>query len=486
MPAGGGNPWRLTDRIDASGDIPVFTGDGRLIVFSRYRGGQDGSRVADLWSVPVSGGPARLFLSEASGAGFSPDGKWVAYTKHFPDRAPLWISAVDHLEEHREASDRGFVPRWSPDGRWLTYTTSDPEGGLGDLWLAGSSLSERRQLTAEPQQMYGIAWMRDSRAFIFASSRTGPFLLWRAEISGEPPSVLIPGLGDYSSPSVSPDGRALAFCHAEPLRNLITSLGPASAAVQTLTQEEHQFWPRLSPSGEQVVSVLRREGSPDSLYLIELGTSKRSPVGDRPAQYPSWLDDARVGYLSYDQGRGETDVRCLEIHTRRDLSWTRFGGEAAWLAVHPDGKRLAVVVKAPGGSQRIVLRSLEGSPDRTLVEGAEYEALRWVPDGKALSWSGRERSADPRSNGIWVLEPRANEPRRLLPDGYGPLWTADGSGVYFSRIGEDSGLWRLDVRSGETTKVRSWRRAPYFDIVGQRLVFAQDSGRGQIYSMPLR
>jgi hypothetical protein len=69
-----------------------------------------------------------------------------------------------------------------------------------------------------------------------------------------------------------------------------------------------------------------------------------------------------------------------------------------------------------------------------------------------------------------------------VPDGYEPVWSADGASVYFSR--HRSSLWRLDVRQNVLTQVRSGVLLQH-DLVGNRLVFAQHSNRNQIYSMVL-
>ena len=136
----------------------------------------------------------------------------------------------------------------------------------------------------------------------------------------------------------------------------------------------------------------------------------------------------------------------------------------------------------------MVLRDTEKNTDLTLAEGEEYTELRWAPGGATLSWSGPQVSADAASNGVWVVEPERGKPRQLVKDGYGPVWSADGASVWFSRfptMGDHNGLWRLDVRRNTAVKIRSWKAVAYYDLVGERLVYAQDSNRSQIYSMPL-
>lgn len=485
VPIAGGDVSQVAGKIGALGDLPVFTTDGNEVVFSRYRDGKDGSRLLDLWTVPTLGGTHRRFIAEASGAHFSPDGKWVAYTKHFPDKKPLWISPLDRLEEQREVSALGFTPRWSPDGQWIAYTTSNPNGGDGLLWVVSPSLAERRQLTKEPQQMYGLTWSADSRSLIFAAGTIQNFHLFQVSVAGGSVKPLTAGVGDYSSPSVAPDGKTLTFCHGSRASDLVVAEGIGNPKVENITQGEAHLWPRLCPAGNSVISVVQRPDFNEHLYSTDSKTRERVQLSDRVAHHPCWLGEDDLAYLSFDASGQQTEVRVVNRVTGVNSSWTQFPGEANWLAVHPDRKRLAVVLKSPEGRQKVVLREMEKQADLTLAEGAEYEALRWLPDGSALSWSGPQKSGGAASNGVWTVEPGQGQPRRLVPDGYGPIWSADGASVYFFRF--PPSLWQLDVPRNVLTKVRDWDWGMhgYYDLVGKRLVFTQGSSRSQIYSVPL-
>ncbi|MFH1177992.1 MAG: winged helix-turn-helix domain-containing protein [Acidobacteriota bacterium] len=485
MPAAGGRASRITRGAAVSGDLPAFTADGSEIVFSRFRGGEDGSRLPDLWTVSRFGGEPRLFLEQASGAGFSPDGEWVAYTKHAHAKTPLWVGRVRAPGEHRELSPSGFAPRWSPDGRWIAFTTSDPQGGLGQLWIVSPESGERRRLTEEAQQMYGLAWARDSRSVIFAASRASLFHLFQVTTSGGYVAPLTTGLGEYSAPAVAPDGKTLVFCHSRPVYALASVQGLASTEVSEIAQPEHHLWPRLSPSSGKVASVIQRPDHDDALYLTDLGGRSQVRLSDHPARHPCWISDDVIGYLAPDRAGKRTELRVVNPATLMRFSWTTFTGDAGWVAVHPDKTRIAVVMRSPNGGQRIVLRNLADLQETTLAAGAQYECLRWLPDGKAVSWSGPRDSGDRESNGVWMTAVDIAHPTQLASDGYGPCWSPDGRTVYFSRIGADAGLWQLELASRRLTRLRAWDDVTSFDIAGERLFYVRNAGRSQIYSMPL-
>jgi Tol biopolymer transport system component/DNA-binding winged helix-turn-helix (wHTH) protein len=486
MQAVGGIPTEITENANVSGDMPVFTADGRFVVYSRYRSGEEGSTLPDLMVVPVYGGTPKLFIPEASGAGFSPDGELVAYTKYLPGRSPLWVSPKNNLEEHLEVSDRGFTPRWSPDSKWIAFSTSDPNGGLGNIWIASASSAGLRQVTHEEEQIYGLTWLPNGEGIIFASRRKGLFeLRWVSQTGGNV-VCLTPGVGDYFSPSVSPDGSTILFTHSRPVADIAMTEGVSNSATSNITEGEEHLWAALSPSGRRLASVIRRPDPDERLYVTDLSAprAKKRRLSDGPARHPCWVNDDTVAYLETTRS-GDTDVLLVNATDPVRLPpMTSFKGEVSWLAINKDRNRVAVVLKTEDGSSSIVLRDVEQPADTVIAHGGEYQHLRWSPDGAALSWSG-PRSADQSSNGIWIAR-QASMPLRLFKDGFAPVWDADGKAIYFCRIGENEGLWRIDIGGNSSPRrLRAWRRVSSYDVVKNRLVFTQEGGASQIYSMSL-
>ena len=488
MPLKGGHPWRLTQMANAAGDMPVFTHDGKEIVFSRYRNGSGGNRMPDLWKVSSYGGPPVRYIAEASGAGFSPDGAWVAYTRHGPRGRTLMLSSTQRIDPGREISTPGFTPRWSPDGRWLAYTTSYTEGGAGELWIGPTSrLDERRRLTTTPQQMYGLAWSADSRSIVFASKVGSEFHLWRVRLPGGPIDALTSGVGSYVSPTVSADGRLLAFALVRPVRDLVVAHPLDAETVSSLTTNEFHRWPRLSPSGRLIASVVQRSTPGDYLYVTNVETGDTRRVSDVAAEYPSWVDEDRVAYLAPARG-GAVDIRQVSLASGENSTVARLGTSASWLAIRP-GAPEAAFVRTSGNQRQLVLRDLASGRESILTEAPDVEALRWRSDGKLLAWSGPPLSADARSNGVCVIEPgRSTAPHRIVPDGYGPVWTNDGAVFFVRHLGDrdQAGIWRMDPTTGRELQIRRVARVDYFDVAGDALVFARSTGRSQVLAMPLR
>lgn len=490
-----GTPLRITNGVNPSGDLPTFTSDGNHVVFSVPRLDQNGIRHHDLWRVPAFGGPAERFIEDASGAGFSTRKNWIAYTKHLPSGNALWLNPAGFQQEHIEVSATGYTPRWSPDGEWLAYTTSDPNGGDGDIWVCKvfqsnggrPVVSAQRQVTSDNKQIYGLTWAADSRTVFFTSKRAGSAQLYQVSIVNGSVSPLLIGVGEYDAPSASPDGKTLVFQNKHVVNDLKLTTIDGNCIGRTITYGEFHRWPRISPSGTKLVSVLRQVDNSERLYLTDVDTRESSRLSERPARHPCWLDEEDVAFLSPDASSQNTEVLVVSSKTRETRVLTVFPGQVNWLAIHPGDQRLAVVMRLPEGKERLVLRDLASPGDLTIHEASEYEELRWSPDGSALCWNrpGLSRNAPHQSGGIWMIEIGKTEPRFVANDGYCPVWSADSRDIYFTIRGGRQGLWRYDQRQKKEHLVCRWGVVFSFDLLGDRVVFAQHKNDSQVYSMSL-
>jgi Tol biopolymer transport system component len=495
-----GDPVQITHQENPSGDLPVFTADNNFVVFSNYPKANNGGSLPNLYKVASSGGrvdkkgePLPMeakpvpFIREASGAGFSPDGRWVAYTKHLSGRKVLWLSnAGDPESDHKEIAAYGFTPRWSADGKWLAYTTSNPNGGVGDIWVMdAASFSNPRNVTNEPQQIYGLTWTPDSRFLIFSSKRTGPSLLWRVPFEGGSAEPVTGPDGDFSTPSMSREGNMLVYSRYHGAQNVFIAEG-LDAEARNLTYDEYHEDVRLSPSGQLLASVMQQPDFGEHLYLTDL-SGNHTCLSKHASHHPTWFGEKKVIYLRWDQSNQQTEVIEVDVTDLKNpvaKPLKPFQGKTEWLDVNPADETKLVVVVTTGEKQQIVLCDLATDQQLVIASGLEYAHLRWSPDGSSLAWSGPPESGK-ESAGIWVIKPKVEtQPQRIVPEGFGPVWAANNAAIYFAKVGSQSGLFEYDLRTSKERKRRDWKQTAYFDVVGNRLVYCElgSSGQTRVYS----
>ena len=229
IPSGGGTPKRLTSDL-REGGWPVWTPDGRAIVFSSARAG---SRT--LWQVPAGGGEPRPLTT---GAGeddqpdISADGRQLAYT----NVRNTWEL---HVRESTTGADRALLqrglellfPMFSPDGRRITYF------GRSDFAVAiftiGVDGSDPRQLTGGRELNHQPRWSADGHDVYFFQSWPAVGLR-RVPALGGPSTEFRPW--DWSvqnAPYFDPTGRFLAYLKQRPPG------APSTVKEHTVIQDVH-------------------------------------------------------------------------------------------------------------------------------------------------------------------------------------------------------------------------------------------------------
>ncbi len=233
-----GEAFRITDPT-AESSSPSWSPDGGLLAFSSKRG----SDPNPVWFLRVDGPGGEAFHLEGveGPPHWSPDGELIAYTKAPEDGKP------DDGGEDREGwiAPDAITSTLDPvrfDGRVVTSIRYKEDGVLtlrphfsasakSQLFLAPAGGGPVTRLTDLPFDVGSVAWSMDGRQIFFAgdeyeddelnSQNTGD--LWTVPVTGGPARRLTTNPGTESSPSVSPDGRRMAFL-STPARGSETDL----------------------------------------------------------------------------------------------------------------------------------------------------------------------------------------------------------------------------------------------------------------------
>jgi Tol biopolymer transport system component len=134
-----GSAERVVVADPVENEVPSgFSPDGRFLVFSKRRVLSD-----QLWTVPVDGSAAPKLISPAAGSNLgqvSPNGRYVAYQSAESGRNEVLVTTFPEPASRWQVSQNGGrEPRWSHDGKELFFFAPDNRLMAADVKTDGVS-----------------------------------------------------------------------------------------------------------------------------------------------------------------------------------------------------------------------------------------------------------------------------------------------------------------------------------------------------------
>ncbi len=179
------------------GTAPVWTGDGRRIIFSASRGGPP----ALFWKpADGSGSDERLTTSQRADVpgSASLNGRTVALAESdLAGGGDILLLDTDDRTSRAfvKAPPNGKAPALSPGGQWVAYVSD--ESGRDEVYLAPAA-DPKRRLRVSADGGTEPAWSRDSAELFFRSGdrMLAAAVAVRPSLSVKPPTVLFSGAFD--------------------------------------------------------------------------------------------------------------------------------------------------------------------------------------------------------------------------------------------------------------------------------------------------
>ena len=387
---------------------------------------------AALLALPVQRSLTRLTFDEGlqTGATWSPDGRYIAYSSDRGGKSDIWLQQVSGGDPIQVTKGPGqnWQPDWSPDGRYIAYRSEESDGGIY-ITPALGGVGQQRKIA--PFGYYPL-WSPDNSEMLLQTRfATGSNRFYIAQLDGSPPrEVRTEFLARKKLSAMSaawhPDGKRITIW-----------VGDSSPSPS--------FWIVPIAGGPEVKLEITPAVQKD---LAEF--SAKGEIGDQEGDaYFSWspLGDA----IYFERGfRGATNIFKLTVDPEslqaiRIERLTTGPGSDAGIAVSRDGKRLAFTARSQqiqtwlfpfdattgqikGGGNAIT------SPGRTSVDP------NLSRDGTKVAYDApRGESDDHRNvrNELWQKSLLDGRETPVIADDYSrwsPHWSPDGMRLVYVRL----------------------------------------------------
>ncbi len=324
----------------------------------------------------------------------SPDRRWALVIEM--DQRPAWqpcrLVPLDGSSPAREVGPRGECTGagWSPDGRWMYFTAAIDEGH--HVWRQRFPGGEPEQVTFGPTQQDGIAVMHDGA--LVTSIGVDHSAVWIHDRAGDrllssEGTVVVDRFGS-AKPSFSPDGQALHYLRESPgsareLWRADVKSGRNEPVLPGIAMGDYH----VSPDGKEIVfSTQPAAGKPSQIWLAPMdrstplrqitsdgeGAPHFGPAGQVFFRF-SENNANYVGRMNRD-GSGRSKLVPYPISTIQNMS--------------PDGRWLIAITPLPdsakssGSTAASMAVPTAGGAPRPICGAGRVCRCAWSPDGKFL------------------------------------------------------------------------------------------------------
>jgi Tol biopolymer transport system component len=255
----------------SSGVVLDLLGAGRLVFDAR-------SPRENLLEVPLTPAASRgksRWLTRGNSTDrqpvYSPDGRRVVFASTRSGNFDLWQTDTRTGALRRLTEDRGddYDPAFTSDGKKILWTSN--RTGHFEIWTADADGTGARQLTHDGFDAENATATPDGLWVVYNSANPRNMGVWKIRIDGSDPILLVPGWNGL--PEVSPDGQ-YALCSF--------GSGTKVAGVRVLRIADGSVVPfeiRLEVHRETTATIGRGRWMPGGRAIAFVGQDERGVNG---------------------------------------------------------------------------------------------------------------------------------------------------------------------------------------------------------------
>ncbi len=367
------SPRALTRPVEGERHtFPAWSPDGREIAFVRTLSGD----VCRLMRIPSSGGDATEIGPCPGGGqqrfGWNPRGdRLILSDGGALVEMDIAGGSLHPLAYAREGNDYDTKPAWSPDGRWIAFQRGVSRS---DLWRVRPEGGVPERLTRLETNQYGFSWTPDGDALVLSRFVNHQTRLSRLDLaSGELRDL---GIADAASPHVAQRAPVLVFIasvsapsHMYRIRIPQADGEPGGAKERIFPSTGSDLMPSISPDGRRIAFLSDRSGGmrlwwaeperPESLRPIEGLTPLQR-------QAPAWSADGNRLLTVGVAPEGERLYEVAFPATRVTALPSLAEGTPIHAAYLPNPDELLVTIDKGGVTQALVRYDTRATPWRPL------------------------------------------------------------------------------------------------------------------------
>ncbi len=396
---------------EAADGNPVWTPDGRSVLFFRRSGSSSG-----IYMAPAQGGPALQLKSLSLGVrlirrarfGISPQGNSIVYPDGVAGEKTIALFLLDlgtmqsHQLTYPPADSEGDGdPAFSHDGKTVAFQRDIVD--LQQLYVVPAAGGDAHVL-AEDNRMNidGLAWTGDDQYVLVGGQQ-----FRRVPVSGgEHAATEISYLpGPVNFPSLR--GHSLAYSEGWVTANIW------KLALRNPSRADGEPTKLIASTRQQAAASF----SPDGSHIAF--------QSDRSGNWEIWKSDRN----------GSNAVQLTNFQGP-------LTGTPRW---SPDGRQIAFDSRARGISAIYVMSADGAAPRQVTNSSAGNEVPAWSRDGRWLYYSSNRDGV----TNIWKMPAAGGAEQRVTING--GIYAAeshDAEYIYYSRSQADPTLWRIALKGG--------------------------------------
>lgn len=446
---------------------------------------------AALFATTVSAGAQKTGASAAtekarpaySEPGVSPDGKEIA----FVSGGDIWTVPASGGEARLLVSDMATDsrPLYSPDGTRLAYVSA--REGSGNVYMLTFATGEVKKLTYDDTLDRVDGWSHDGKWIYFSSANHDISYMndvYRVSVEGGTPmAVAADRYANEYFAAPSPDGKTVAITargivseqwwrkghsHLDESEIWLVRDG-ATPKYEAMTDgSAKDLWPMWNADGRELYYVSDRSGA-QNIWAQPVGGKAREVTQFKTGRvlWPSISLDGRTIVFERHFGIWKLDTasgRANEVAiTRRGIpagpavEHLRLTDHIRDLALSPDGKKVAFVAH---GEVFAASAKDGGDAMRVTYTPAEESEVRWAPDSRRLVYVS-DRDGVPH---LFLYDFATSKETRLTHDAgadAAPRFSPDGKMLAFERDGRELRVMDLESKQERAIASGHFGRPPF-------------------------